>query len=149
MNLEKDKNLYERIYQINCLTEEVDSLYHQAGVRLGVSDSVLFILYMLYIKGGSCLLYEVYKLSGISKQTINSAIRKLEQDDIVYLENHNGKSKIVCLTEAGKDYAERTAKKLFEAECTAFEEWSKEELDLYFHLIEKHNASLRKQIERL
>ena len=88
-------------------------------------------------------------MSGISKQTINSAIRKLEIEEIVYLEKHNGKSKIVCLTEKGKPYANRTAAKLYEAECSAFRDWSEEEIDFYLHLIEKHNSSLRNQIEKL
>ncbi len=144
-----DNLIFDRIYQINCLTEEVDSLYHQAAVKLGVSDSVLFILYMLYVNREKCLLYDIYKLSGISKQTINSAIRKLEQEDIVYLQKHNGKSKLVCLTETGKNYAKQTAGKLLDAECKAFGSWSREELDLYLQLIKKHNAELQKQIENL
>ena len=141
--------LHDKIYRINCLTEEVDSLYHQAAVKLGVSDSVLFVLYMLHISGEKCLLYDIYKLSGISKQTINSAVRKLENEEIVYLEKHNGKAKIVCLTEKGKAYTAQTAAKLAEAERRAFGDWSEEEIDLYVRLIEKHDASLRKQIEKL
>ena len=42
-----DNYLDETISRLNCLTEEVDSLYHQASVRMGVSDSVSFVLYML------------------------------------------------------------------------------------------------------
>ncbi len=141
--------LHERIYRINCLTEDIDSLYHQAALKLGVSDSVLFILYMIYINGEKCLLYDIYKLSGISKQTINSAIRKLEKEEIVYLEKYNGKTKMVCLTEKGKSYASQTAAKLLEAEYNAFRDWSEEEIDVYLRLIEKHNTSLRKQIKNL
>ncbi len=113
--------LHDKIYQINCLTEEVDSLYHQAALKLGVSDSVMFVLYMLHIGGEKCLLYDIYKLSGISKQTINSAIRKLENDGIVYLEKHNGKSKIVCVTEKGKAYIAQTGARLAEADCATLE----------------------------
>lgn len=94
--------LHDKIYQINCLTEEVDSLYHQAALKLGVSDSVMFVLYMLHIGGEKCLLYDIYKLSGISKQTINSAIRKLENDGIYILRN---------ITENPRSYAlQRKAK---------------------------------------
>ena len=141
--------LHDKIYQINCLTEEVDSLYHQAALKLGVSDSVMFVLYMLHISGEKCLLYDIYKLSGISKQTINSAIRKLENDGIVYLEKHNGKSKIVCATENGKAYIAQTGARLAEAESRAFDDWSEEEIDLYIRLIGKYNNSLRIQIEKL
>lgn len=141
--------LYEKIFRINCLTEDIDSLYHQAALKLGVSDSVLFVLYMIYTNGEKCLLHDIYKSFGICKQTINSAIRKLENEDIVYLEKQKGKAKIVCLTDKGKSYIKQNAEKLFEAECNAFSDWSEEEMNLYLHLIEKHNVSLRRQIENL
>lgn len=141
--------LYEKIFRINCLTEDIDSLYHRAALKLGVSDSVLFVLYMIYTNGGQCLLYDIYKSFGISKQTINSAIRKLESEDIVYLEKLNGKAKIVCLTDRGKAYIKQNAAKLFAAECNTFSDWSEEEINLYISLIEKHNTSLRKQIKKL
>ena len=144
-----DRHLDDIIAQINCLTEEVDSLYHQAAVRLGVSDSVLFVLYMLHTNGGQRLLYDIYKLSGISKQTINSAIRKLEKEELIYLEKYNGKSKLVCLTERGRVRAEQTAARLFEAERAAFSEWSEEELQTYLTLNKKYNETLKKQISRL
>ncbi|MGN0356190.1 MAG: MarR family winged helix-turn-helix transcriptional regulator [Muricoprocola sp.] len=141
--------LHDKICKINCITEDIDSLYHQAALKLGVSDSVLFVLYMIYTSGEQCLLYDIYKLSGICKQTINSAIRKLENEDIVYLEKQKGKAKIVCLTDKGKSYIKQNAAKLFEAECNAFSDWSEEELNLYLSLMEKHNVSLRKQIQNL
>lgn len=141
--------LHDKVHRINCLTEEVDSLYHQVALKLGVSDSVLFVLYMLHINGEKCLLYDTYKASGISKQTINSAVRKLENEGIVYLEKHDGKSKIVCLTEKGKAYTAQTAAQLAEAERRAFGDWSEEEINLYVRLIEKHKVSLRRQIEKL
>lgn len=143
------EGLKDKICRINCMTEEIDSLYHQAAVKLGVSDSVLFVLYMTYINDGQCLLYDICRLSGISKQTINSAIRKLEYEDILYLEKQDGKSKMVHLTEKGKVYAGQTAAKLYEAEYNAFRDWSVEEINLYLRLIEKQHASLRKQIEKI
>ena len=144
-----ENHLDETIAQFNCLTEEVDSIYHQAAVKLGVSDSVLFVLYMLHTHGGERLLYDIYKLSGISKQTINSAVRKLEQEKLVYLEKYDGRSKLVCLTEYGKVRAEQTAGRLLEAERKAFSQWSEEELSIYLSLIRKHNTALREQIAAL
>lgn len=143
------QKLFDSICKINCLNEEIESLYHQASVKLEISDSVSFVLYMTYINKGKCLLYDIYKSSGISKQTINSAIRKLENEDIVYLEKYNGKSKIVFLTEKGKDYANQTAKKLYKAEFDTFKDWDEEEMGLYLKLMEKHRNSFKKQIEKL
>lgn len=143
------QNLHDIIFRINCLAEDIDSIYHQAALKLGVSDSALFILYMTYVSGGQCLLYDICKQSGISKQTINSAIRNLEKKGMIQLEKQNGKSKIVCFTEEGKIYAKKTAARLFDAECSTFCDWTEEEIQTYLHLLEKHNASFRKQIELL
>lgn len=143
------EELYEKICKINCLLEDADSLYHQAALKLGVSDSAMLVLYMLYTNGGECRLYDIYKLSGICKQTINSAVRKLEKEELIWLEKQDRKSKKVCFTEKGKAYAEQTAARLFQAEYNAFREWKEEEIDLYLKLIEKYNISLRREIKKL
>lgn len=95
------------------------------------------------------MLYDICNESGISKQTINSAIRKLESDEILYLEQDKGKTKRVCLTEKGKVYVTQTAARLVEAECNAFSDWTEEEVNLYLRLIEKYNASFRVEIEKM
>lgn len=51
--------IQDKVNQINCLNEEIDSLYHQAALKLGVSDCVLFVLYMLHTNDGKCLLYDI------------------------------------------------------------------------------------------
>ncbi len=84
------------IHRINYLTSEMDSIYHQASLRLGISDSVSIILYTIQDKGESCLLSDVYKSSGVSRQTVNSAIRRLEADGVLYLEPYAGRAKKSC-----------------------------------------------------
>ena len=143
------EEIQEKIYRINCLTEETDSIYHQAAVQFGLSDSSLLIFYMLYTNKGQCRLSDLYMVSGTSKQTVNSAIRKMEKEGMVYLEMYDGKSKMVYLTEKGKSYAEKTAGKLYEAECETFREWTQEEIDQYLQLTERYNRTLRKQILQL
>ena len=69
--------------QFNLLMSQTEEAYHEAAVKLGLSDSVMLILYTLCCFDGECLLNDI--TAGASKQTINSALRKLEADDIVYL----------------------------------------------------------------
>lgn len=140
---------HEKVHRVNCLTNDIDALYHQAARKLGVSDSVLCVLYMIYEKGDGCLLYDICNESGITKQTINSAIRKLEKEEILYLEPFKGKTKQICLTEKGKDYVARTAACLYKAECDAFKQWTDEEFEMYLKLMEKYNQSLRKEIDKM
>lgn len=137
------------IHRINYLTSEMDSIYHQASLRLGISDSVSIILYTIQDKGESCLLSDVYKSSGVSRQTVNSAIRRLEADGVLYLEPYAGRAKKIVLTNKGRDYIRQTVARLLEAEIRAFDGWSEDEIKTHISLMEKYTESLRRQIHQL
>lgn len=143
------KDYREIIGKINCLTTDLDGLYHQAARKLGIADSVLIVTYMIYEKGDGCLLYDICSESGVSKQTINSAIRKLESDQILFLEQEKGKRKRIRLTEKGHAFIDQTAARLLEAECNAFRDWTDDELELYLKFMEKYNSAFRKEIENM
>lgn len=142
-------NYSEIMYRMNCLASDLDSLYHQAAQKMGVSDSVMFVLYALYENKGMIPLNDIRKITGISKQTLNSAIRKLENEGIIYLQQKSGRAKTVCLTENGKEYVNQTVARLFAAECSAFHEWTTEEIFRFLHFMEKFNTDFRQQIEKM
>jgi len=144
-----NQNRCNEIHQINYLTSEMDALYHQSSLKLGITDSVSIVLYTIFDTGESCFLSDIYKKSGINKQTVNSAIRSLEADGILYLEQHTGRTKTVVLTDKGKDYVRKTVAKLYEAEAEAFDSWSTEEINTYIRLMEKYVECFRKQIDAL
>ena len=129
------------------ISGEINSLYHEAAVKIGVSDSVFDILYVLGEKNGRCLQSEIFKSTGISRQTINSAIRKLEKDDFVYLEQGTGRNTIVCLTENGKKFLEVNIYPLFEIENKVWNEWTPDEQQQYLLLTQKYRDALKKYMK--
>lgn len=141
--------IYETVYGFGKSSQEMDALYHQSSLKLGISDSVSMVMYTIYDRGNECKLSDIYKSTGISKQTINSAIRQLETKGILYLEMYNGKQKKVMLTEKGKCFVEQTAARLFQAESDTFNDWTEEEISTYIGLMEKHEACFRRQIEKM
>jgi DNA-binding MarR family transcriptional regulator len=136
----------DEIHRINYLTSEMEALYHQASLKLNITDSVSIVLYTIYNTGENCLLSDIYKKSGISKQTVNSAIRGLEMNGILYLKRYTGRAKKIILTEKGKDYTNNTVAKLYKAEAQAFDSWSTEEINTYIRLMEKYADCFHKQI---
>ena len=106
------------------LSAEITSLYHEAAVKMGISDTVLNVLYALCEKGGQCLQSDIFRLTGISRQTINSAIRKLERDGIVYLKRGEGRNTLVCLTEKGRDFSSKKMLPLFQMEDKIWDTWT-------------------------
>lgn len=144
-----DKIMISELKHFNYLTNEIDAAYHEAALKLHLSDSALMILYTICNHGDSCPLHDIRKLSGISKQTINSALRKLEADGVVYLEQFEGKKKKVCLTAKGRELAENTAVPLIEIENDIFASWTKAEKSLYLELTHRYLTAFREKIEKL
>lgn len=138
---------YLKANQYTYLAGEINALYHEAAVKTGVSDSVQNILYVICEKGDRCLQSEISRLTGISRQTINSAIHKLEKEGIIRLEQGKGRNTIVCLTEEGKNYARRKIYPLFEIENKIWADWTKEEQQQYLLLTQKYRDGLKKYME--
>ena len=139
----------EEIRRFNHLTGEIEALYHQAALKLGFSDSAMQILYTICNVGDRCLLSDICKLSGTSKQTINSAIRVLEKDGIVYLEAFDGKKKVVCLTEKGKTTVEATIARLIAIENQIFASWTELEREEYLRLTKAYMIAFKEKMELL
>lgn len=137
----------DKLHRYNLLLSEMDAVYHEAAVRSGLSDSVMQILYAICAEGDACSLSGICKNVGMSKQTLNSALRKMEAQGLVYLENETPRRKRVCLTAQGKALAQRTALPLMEIENNIFMGWSEEEWTTYFRLTERFTKELRKQIQ--
>ena len=144
-----DNQYNEQIQNINCVVSEIDGLYHQASVKLGLSDSEARVLYTLYVSEGVSPISEIYKQSGIGKQTVNSALRKLEAENVVFLEKIDGSAKQVKLTDTGREYAENTIAKLVELELNAYKCWNEKEIQQYLELSRKFKQAFREELEKI
>ena len=137
------------IRRFNYLIGETDAVYHELALKLGLSDSAMMILYTICDCGDCCPLQEICRLSCLSKQTINSALRKLEADGLLYLEPSGKKSKIVHLTEKGIQFANDTVVRVIEMENDIFRSFSKEDLEIYLSLTERFLIELQKKTKEL
>ena len=71
--------MYSAFKEFYNLLSQVDSAYHDAALKLGLTDSELDILYSLNEHGSGCNQSIFYKETGTTKSTINSAVRRMEQ----------------------------------------------------------------------
>lgn len=145
MNIHSSKELK----RYNYLSSEIDSAYHEISSKLGLPDSSMIVLYTICDNGDSCPLRDIVHNSGISKQTVNSALRKLEAEGIIYLESAGAKNKSVCLTKQGKLLADRTARQIINIENDIFASWSSEDMNQYLELTERYLWDLKDRIRQL
>lgn len=133
----------------NYLLNETDAAYHEAAIRFGLSDSCMIVLYTICDAGEPCPLRDICRNAGVSKQTINSALRRLEADSILYLENTDGKNKTVHLTDKGRKLAEQTAAKVIAIENDIFSSWTREDVAQYLALTERYLQDFREHLQHL
>lgn len=141
--------LSEENKRFNYLFGETEAVYHELALKFDLSDSALQILYALCDGDGSCLLRDICHASGLSKQTINSAIRKLEKENIIALDSNNRKFKTVKLTDEGHKLAEQTAMRIIRMENEIISSWSKEDVENYLRLTEKYLRDLKEKSQIL
>lgn len=141
--------MMHELKRFNYIATEIDAAYHKAAQKLGITDSAMMILYFVCDNGGSRMLSDICRLSGVSKQTINSALRKLETEGIVTLNASGGKKKTVTLTEAGKEYAREKVLPIMRIENEIFSEWTKQQREMYLSLTQSFLDSFKEKISKL
>lgn len=140
---------YSEIKRYNYWNGKIDAFYHLIATKFGLSDSAMQILYILCEQGDGCNQSEVCRLAGTSKQTINTAIHKLEKQGLLFLEAGEGKNTRVFLTESGKVLVEEKIEPLIHAENEVMLGWKKEERELFIRLTQRYLEELKVQMKDL
>ena len=135
--------------QFNQIDGQIGRAYHEAAVKMGLSDSVFWILYTLVTYGPGCPQTALVWYTGLSKTTVNSALKKLERDGLVSLAPGKGRSTVVHFTEAGLTLSQNTVGKLIQQENRIYEALSPEDLALFLRLNREYADQLAALVEGL
>lgn len=135
----KDRK-YISIY--NQLLKACDTVYHNAAVAAGLSDCAFWILYSVQDADYVCTQSEICDNSSLPRQTVNSALKKLEKDGYLTLQRISGSvSKSIHLTEAGTALVQQHLVPVMEAEQQVCESFSDEEIKQFLttfqHLVDR------------
>lgn len=125
------KSAFQELNQIN---GQVNGIYHEAAVKMGLSDSEFWIFYVLRTNEEGCLQTVLCRETGMTKSTVNSALKKMEKEGLLYLTPGGGRNTCVYLTEKGKALTETTVCRLIELENQIYESWTAEEQALLLRL---------------
>jgi len=143
----EDRN--RQLKEFNALNREIEGLYHVICRKIGLSDSVFIILYTIWDMGDGCLQRDICNAASISKQTIHSAIKKLEQQGFVYLKPGRGREMQIFLTEDGRKLVEEKIVPIAAMETEAYGGMSKEECQEMLRLTRKYLEHFRKKVKEL
>lgn len=110
--MKKDDENTLVIQDFNQLLKRMDNVYDNLAKSSGISDTAFWIIYTVKNEKETYKQKDLCVMWSYSKQTINSALKKLEEQNIIKLVAvpENKKDKKIVLTEQG----EKIAKKLIE-----------------------------------
>ncbi len=130
----------------NRLYKEMDDLYHSVAVRCGMSDSAFDILYSICVLGEGCTQKEICQVSFVKKQTINSAIQKLEREGVLRLAHGNGREVKIFLTREGKRLLDERVAPVLRQEEAVFAEMSEKDSRELLRLVSGYVSCLRQKL---
>lgn len=135
----------------NRLHKKMNVLYHDYARTVDLSDAAFWLLYSLSEHGQPCMQKDLCSAWFYAPQTINSALKSLEERGIIRLEfmSESRKNKQVLFTEAGMQLVEEKIIPIIRAEERSFErleEWEREQL---LSITRKHIEILEEEINRI
>lgn len=138
---------YKRMMELNSLWKEQDDIYRGIARQMGINESVFWILYCLRNSGESMTQSFMCSMMLEPKQTINTALKKMECDGLITLsDGGNRRSKYISLTEKGVSLAESTVDKVISAERGAMDMMTEEEQRQFLGLFRKYNNCLKEKM---
>jgi len=135
--------------EFDLLYKEMNDLYHEFAVFNRLSDSAQMVLYAMCELGDGCLQKDICDRCFLTKQTVHSAVRKLEKEGYLTLTAGKGRDMHLSLTSAGKSLAERSVRPLAEAEYRTMNTLSVQEQEEFLRLTRKYTTELRRELDAL
>lgn len=137
----------KRLFEYNSIIKENDDIYRQIARQFGFSECTFWILYSLR-EDNICLTQrKLCSMLSQPKQTVNSALKKLEADGYLKLcSGEDRRHKLIQLTEKGEALARKTLDKVMTLENRTFDTFTEEEQVQFLQLFRKYTDNLKIQL---
>lgn len=142
-------NSAKTLHQFNIITDEIDSLYHKAAGKMGLSDSEMLILYLLVDYEENISQSDIIAISGMSKQTVNSAVTNMEKKNWLKRAVKSGRKRSLELTETGRAIVDKLIIPFQKMEESIFDSWSMEDRSLFVELNIRYRDALKDILDRM
>lgn len=134
--------------EFDSLYKMIDDIYHEVALSMDLTDSAFIILYCLLELGDGCSQKDICKLYSISKQTINSSVKSLENKGVLTRKPGVGRDIHLYFTDDGKKFAEEHIGPVFDMENATFAGMSASEREQLLSLTRKYVGLLKENMKQ-
>lgn len=133
-----------QLTMFNQIHKNMDIVYHNYAKKSGLSDAAFWILYSLTENAQTFTQRELCNEWSFPPQTVNSALKELEKQNIICLAAvpGNKKNKWIQLTSEGRLLVSRVIVPLMQMECDSFSVLTEEECESMLSFMQKYAADL-------
>lgn len=131
------------------MLKEEGGLYRRLARHFGLSDSEFWILYTLEVYQRPVTQTELCGYLSLSKQTVNSGLKQLEQSGHISLTDGPRRRKYLQLTSRGEQLAAQTVRRVLAVEEQAFLGLSEEERTGLLALERRYLSLLLQESEQI
>lgn len=142
MRLDAWVNSFDRLFR------KTDRLYYEMARGCGIPETAYWLMYAIFTQGGKMPVKGISEACGYSKQTVSSALRKLEEQGLVQTAFCEGsrKAKQVSFTERGERLVQEKIVPANKAERRAFKALTQAEQAELLRLIDKYVEQVENEI---
>lgn len=130
------------------ISKHIDDYYHSLSKKLGIPYGSFVVLDALAMQDG-CTQKQIRDDCMLSKQSINTSLKRLEAQGYLRIEDTGHRSTEVFLTQEGKEFLSKGIDRIPAAENRAYASLSEEEQHLLTKIYEKFANALFDELEQL
>ena len=145
-HMDSKPKLRKELLKFNQINKELNDVYDAFMRQEKMSHSEFDILYSLCELGEGCTQHDICSVSWLPKQTVNSAIRKLESKGLIRLLPGRGRERHIHPTEEGNKWIRQKIYPVIEAENAAFLALGGEECETMLETIGRFRDEMRKNM---
>lgn len=135
------------LLKYNGIYKENNEIYRNTAKDVGLSECAFWLLYVLSENDGAITQSTICDLMYQPKQTVNSALKKLESEGYLELIPENDRrSKQIRLTEKGRQLSENTVDRVMEREQKAFAGLEQDEQRMFLQIFRKFTDLLKESM---
>lgn len=146
-----NKNNRKKLYEYNNVLKSIDDCYRNIAKRYGFSEAAFWTLYTLRMEPGNITQSDVCTVLYQPKQTVNSALKKLESRGYLRMESMSGdrRNKLLSLTARGEELLRLAVEPTLSMEERAFLRLTPEERRTFLDLSHRYLNAIREEAEPL
>lgn len=131
------------------LFTQMDRVYAKYARSQGFNYSSLYVFHEI-ARSQFCTQKSLCGEMFLPKQTVNSIVRSFQKQGLLELAElpEDRRHRMICLTEKGREYAQRVLTRITQAEMTSIGQFDEQERELFLRLMGRYVQTFSRELKK-